>query len=48
MDIGFDGHPESRPYNLRTEVLPLMEKRPISSEYKTKIDHHMDGMTNRH
>ena len=48
MDVGIDGHPEFRPYNLRTEVLPLMEKRPISSEYKTILDHHMDGMKNRH
>jgi len=48
MDIGIDGHPEFRPYNLRTEILPLMEKRPISSEYNTVIDHHMDRLKNNH
>ena len=48
MDIGIDGHPEFRPYNLRTEIFPLMEKRPISSEYTTKIDHHMDRLKNNH
>jgi len=46
MDVGIDGHPEFRPYNLRTEVLPLMEARPICSEYATVLDHHMDGMRN--
>ena len=44
MDIGIDGHPEFRPYNLRTEVIPLMEKRPISSEYSTVLDHHMGSV----
>ena len=46
MDIGIDGHPEFRPYNLRTEILPLMAKRPVCSEYETTLDHHMDGMLN--
>ena len=44
MDIGIDGHPEFRPYNLRTEVFPLMDRRPICSEYATVLDHHMDGI----
>jgi calcineurin-like phosphoesterase family protein len=48
MDIGMFGHPEKRPYNLRTEVIPLMEKRPISSEYTTVLDHHTDKIRNRH
>ena len=48
MDIGIDGHPEFRPYNLRTEVLPLMDARPICSEYTTVLDHHTDGMKNSH
>jgi len=26
MDVGVDGHPEFRPYNLRTEILPIMKK----------------------
>ena len=42
MDIGMDGHPEFRPYNLRTEVFPLMDKRPVTSEYDTVLDHHVD------
>ena len=42
MDIGIDGHPEFRPYNLLTEIIPLMDKRPISSEYMTILDHHTD------
>ena len=48
MDIGIDGHPGFRPYNLKTEVLPLMEKRPVKSEYETVLDHHMDRMENKH
>ena len=48
MDGGIDGHPEFRPYNVRTEIIPLMEKRPICSEYSTVLDHHMDNLKNRH
>lgn len=48
MDIGIDGHPEFRPYNLLAEVLPLMEKRPICSEYTTVLDHHTDKMRHKH
>jgi len=44
MDIGMDGHPEFRPYNIRTEIFPLMDKREVASEYETMIDHHTDGM----
>jgi len=42
MDIGIDGHPEFRPYNLMTEVVPLMMKREIKSDLAH--DHHMDGL----
>jgi calcineurin-like phosphoesterase family protein len=48
MDVGIDGHPEFRPYNLLTEVLPLMDKRPIMSEYTTVLDHHTDKMRHKH
>jgi calcineurin-like phosphoesterase family protein len=44
MDVGIDGHPEFRPYNLKTEVIPLMIKREVSSEYVTVLDHHTDKM----
>ena len=48
MDVGIDGSPEFRPYNLKTEIIPLMEKRPISSEYTTVLDHHTDRMKHKH
>ena len=47
MDIGMDGHPEFRPYNLRTEIIPLMATRQVESEYSTKLDHHTDRMRNK-
>jgi len=47
MDMGLFGHPEKRPYNLKTEVIPLMDKRPISSEYTTVLDHHVDKIRNK-
>ena len=47
MDVGIDGHPQFRPYNLVTEIIPLMRKRRISSEYETVLDHHMDKMKNK-
>ena len=31
MDVGIDGHPEFRPYNIRREIIPVMNKRPIMS-----------------
>lgn len=40
MDVGIDGHPEFRPYNLKHEIIPMMDKREIGSE--TPYDHHMD------
>lgn len=42
MDVGVDGSPDFRPYNLKTEIIPLMDKRPISSEYTSILDHHTD------
>lgn len=47
MDIGIDGHPEFKPYNL-VEVIKLMEARPIISEYETVLDHHMDKIKHRY
>jgi len=43
MDVGMDGHPEFRPYDLRREIIPLMNKRPIGSELGSE-DHHMDDI----
>jgi hypothetical protein len=42
MDVGMDGHPEFRPYNLMTEVVPMLDKQPISSEMG--FDHHTDDI----
>jgi len=44
MDVGMDGHPEFRPYNLKTEIIPLMDKREIKSDLL--FDHHSDDMKN--
>lgn len=45
MDVGMDGHPEFRPYNLIREVVPLLNKRPIKSEMGD--DHHTDEIINK-
>lgn len=45
MDVGMDGHPEFRPYNLIREVVPLLKNRPIKSEMGD--DHHMDEIINK-
>jgi len=37
MDIGIDGHPEFRPYNLVKEVFPLVENNPIQSRIVEEI-----------
>lgn len=37
MDVGIDGHPEFRPYNVRDEILPIMESRDVDYEMS---DHH--------
>jgi calcineurin-like phosphoesterase family protein len=41
MDIGIDGHPEFRPYNLKDEIIPIMNKREIALEMGI-VDHHSD------
>ena len=45
MDVGMDGHPEFRPYNLIREVVPLLKNRPIKSEIGE--DHHTDEIINK-
>jgi hypothetical protein len=45
MDVGMDGHPEFRPYNLIREVVPLLKNRPIKSEIGE--DHHTDDIVNK-
>jgi len=45
MDVGMDGHPEFRPYNLIREIVPLLKKRPIKSEIGE--DHHTDEIVNK-
>jgi calcineurin-like phosphoesterase family protein len=45
MDVGMDGHPEFRPYNLTREVIPIMNKRPIKSEIGD--DHHTDEIVGK-
>jgi len=44
MDVGMDGHPEFRPYNLKTEIIPLMDAREIKSDLL--FDHHTDEIKN--
>jgi calcineurin-like phosphoesterase family protein len=44
MDVGMDGHPEFRPYNLMTEIVPLLKGRPILSEMPE--DHHTERLLN--
>jgi calcineurin-like phosphoesterase family protein len=43
MDVGMDGHPEFRPYNVRREIIPIMQKRPVGSELGSD-DHHTDDL----
>jgi calcineurin-like phosphoesterase family protein len=44
MDVGMDGHPEFRPYNLMTEIVPLLLKRDRLSEMPE--DHHTERLLN--
>jgi calcineurin-like phosphoesterase family protein len=44
MDVGIDGHPEFRPYNLISEVVPLLRHRPTISEMPN--DHHVERLKN--
>jgi calcineurin-like phosphoesterase family protein len=41
MDVGMDGHPEFRPYNIN-ECISLLKNREISSEIEK--DHHVDNL----
>jgi hypothetical protein len=43
MDVGMDGHPEFRPYNLK-EVLSILNKQPIASDMG--FDHHIEELVN--
>jgi calcineurin-like phosphoesterase family protein len=44
MDVGMDGHPEFRPYNLMTEIVPQLRHRPKLSEMPE--DHHTERLLN--
>jgi calcineurin-like phosphoesterase family protein len=46
MDVGMDGHPEFRPYNVMDEVVPLLRHRPKKSEIGD-YDHHLDDIQNK-
>jgi calcineurin-like phosphoesterase family protein len=46
MDVGMDGHPEFRPYNVYREVVPLLRHRPKVSEVGD-YDHHLDDIQNK-
>ena len=46
MDVGMDGHPEFRPYNMMDEVIPLLRHRPKISEVG-EYDHHLDNIQNK-
>ena len=45
MDVGMDGHPEFRPYHILREVVPMLKKRPVTSEMDN--DHHTDEIENK-
>lgn len=45
MDVGLDGHPEFRPYNIIREIVPLLKNRPIMSDMR--FDHHTDDIKNK-
>jgi calcineurin-like phosphoesterase family protein len=45
MDVGMDGHPEFRPYNVMDEVVPLLRHREKLSEMAN--DHHLDDLVNK-
>lgn len=44
MDVGMDGHPEFRPYNLLNEVVPMLRHREKLSEMP--VDHHVEKLLN--
>jgi calcineurin-like phosphoesterase family protein len=43
MDVGMDGHPEFRPYDLLREIMNPMKKIQIGSEMGP-LDHHIDDI----
>lgn len=45
MDVGMDGHPEFRPYELVNEILKPLKKLPIGFEMGG-LDHHGDDIKN--
>jgi len=44
MDVGIDGHPEFRPYNVMREIVPIMDKRDVMSDMPN--DHHVERLLN--
>jgi calcineurin-like phosphoesterase family protein len=44
MDVGIDGHPEFRPYNVMREIVPIMDKRDSRSDMPN--DHHVERLLN--
>lgn len=44
MDVGMDGHPEFRPYNVMDEIVPLLRHREKLSEMPA--DHHLERLLN--
>ena len=44
MDVGIDGHPEFRPYNVMREIVPIMDKRDARSDMPN--DHHLERLLN--
>jgi len=44
MDVGIDGHPEFRPYNIMREIVPIMDKRDVRSDMLN--DHHVERILN--
>lgn len=43
MDVGMDGHPEFRPYDLLKEIINPMKNQPIGSELGAD-DHHLNDI----
>lgn len=41
IDVGMDGHPEFRPYELKTEIIDKLIFEPIKSQL-WDLDHHLD------
>jgi calcineurin-like phosphoesterase family protein len=42
MDVGLDGNPDFKPYNIRTEIIPLVFGREVKSDIIR--DHHVDNL----